>query len=153
MVKKLLLFTVTFASVFAIDQAIKHLFLSGYEYDTSCISFTLTFNRGVAFSMFAFLGVWLKYLQAVLIGGVFVYLLYRRDLFQRYAFEIGLILAGGVSNLLDRFVHGGVVDYVYWHCGFDFAIFNFADVMIDLGVGLILLRSFLAHRRTQHEKV
>ncbi|MFA4832456.1 signal peptidase II, partial [Helicobacter pylori] len=38
--------------------------------------------------------------------------------------------------------HGGVVDYVYYHYGFDFAIFNFADVMIDVGVGVLLLRQF-----------
>ncbi len=142
MVRKYLLFLAVFAATFAVDQAIKYLFLAGYEYQTECISLTLTFNRGVAFSMFAFLGEWLKYLQVVLIGGVLGYLLYRKDLMERYAVAIGLILGGGVSNLLDRFIHGGVVDYVYWHCGFDFAIFNFADVMIDLGVLIILILSF-----------
>jgi signal peptidase II len=39
-------------------------------------------------------------------------------------------------------LHGGVVDYVFWHCGFDFAVFNFADVMIDVAVVLILLIHF-----------
>ncbi|OQX74969.1 MAG: signal peptidase II [Campylobacteraceae bacterium 4484_4] len=142
MARKYLLFLAVFIVIFAVDQAIKYLFLAGFEYHTKCISFTLTFNKGVAFSMFAFLGPWLKYLQVVLIGGVLGYLLYRKDLMRRYALPIGLILGGGVSNLLDRFIHGGVVDYVYWHCGFDFAIFNFADVMIDLGVLIILVLSF-----------
>jgi len=31
------------------------------------------------------------------------------------------------------------VDYVAWHCGFDFAVFNFADVMIDVAVGWFLI--------------
>jgi signal peptidase II len=92
--------------------------------------------------MFAFLKENLKYIQIVLIGGVFGYIFWEKKILQEYALSLGLILGGGVSNLLDRFTHGGVVDYVYWHCGFDFAIFNFADVMIDLGVAIILWLSF-----------
>jgi signal peptidase II len=32
-----------------------------------------------------------------------------------------------------------VVDYIAWHCGFNFAVFNFADVAIDLAVVWILI--------------
>ena len=31
-----------------------------------------------------------------------------------------------------------VVDYVYWHYWFDFAIFNLADVLIDVAVVIII---------------
>ena len=54
----------------------------------------------------------------------------------------GILFGAAIGNLYDRFVYGGVVDYVYWHCGFDFAVFNFADVMIDLSVLWLLLISF-----------
>jgi len=70
------------------------------------------------------------------------YIFLQKQTVLEYALALGLLMGGGVSNLLDRFLHGGVVDYVYWHCGFDFAIFNFADVMIDLGVVLILIAAF-----------
>ena len=40
--------------------------------------------------------------------------------------------------MLDRFIHGGVVDYVAWHKWFEFAVFNFADVMIDLAIVIFL---------------
>ncbi len=138
-----------FIVVFVIDQIIKSFFLNGFDWNSTCISLTLTLNKGVAFSMFAFLGEWLKYIQVVLIGGVLGYLLYNREKVYDYAMPLGLLMGGGISNLLDRFLHGGVVDYVYWHCGFDFAIFNFADVMIDLGVLLILIISF---RKDKAEK-
>ncbi len=131
-----------FVVVFVLDQGIKQLFLGGFDWNSRCISLNLTLNKGVAFSMFAFLGEWLKYIQVVLIGGVLGYIVYARARLQEYALALGLLMGGGISNLLDRFLHGGVVDYVYWHCGFDFAIFNFADVMIDLGVLLILIVSF-----------
>jgi signal peptidase II len=132
----------TFLAVFIIDQLIKAVFLNGFDWNSACISLNLTFNKGVAFSMFAFLGPYLKFIQVVLIGGVLGYILWEKKVLKEYALALGLILGGGISNLLDRFLQEGVVDYVYWHCGFDFAIFNFADVMIDLGVVIILWISF-----------
>ena len=136
------LFFIAFVAVFLIDQAIKQIFLGGFDWNSSCISLNLTFNKGVAFSMFAFLGENLKYIQLALISAIFAYLFWDKQIIKDYSYAIGLVLGGGVSNLLDRFTQEGVVDYVYWHCGFDFAIFNFSDVMIDLGVLLILIATF-----------
>ena len=42
--------------------------------------------------------------------------------------------------VIDRFIHGGVVDYVFWHKWFEFAVFNFADVMIDFAVVILIIR-------------
>jgi len=142
MAKTYKLFLLAFFAVFFIDQAIKQIFLGGFDWNSQCISLNLTFNKGVAFSMFAFLGENLKYIQLTLISAIFAYLLWDKDIIKDYSYAIGLILGGGISNLLDRFMQEGVVDYVYWHCGFNFAIFNFADVMIDLGVLLILIVTF-----------
>jgi len=91
-----------------------------------------------AFSILAFLGDNLKWVQFVLIIGIITYVFYDGYL-KKYAFPIGLIIGGALGNLYDRFIHGGVVDMVYWHCGFNFAVFNFADVMIDIAVAWILL--------------
>ena len=49
-----------------------------------------------------------------------------------------LILGGGVGNLIDRVLNGVVVDYInvlFMH----FAIFNFADICVCVGVGLLML--------------
>jgi len=137
-----------FVFVFIVDQLIKVLFLNGYDWNSPCISLNFTLNKGVAFSMFAFLGEWLKYIQLLLISAVLGYLFWKREKVYDYALPLGLLMGGGISNLLDRFLYGGVVDYVNWHCGFDFAIFNFADVMIDLGVLMILIISFRKDRAT-----
>jgi signal peptidase II len=142
MAKTYTLFFVAFIVVLVIDQIIKQIFLGGFDWNSECISLNLTFNKGVAFSMFAFLGENLKYIQTALIAAVMGYIFWDKSIINEYALPLGLVLGGGVSNLLDRFTQEGVVDYVYWHCGFDFAIFNFADVMIDLGVLLILIFTF-----------
>ena len=59
---------------------------------------------------------------------------------KQHIIAFGIMLGAGSSNLLDRFIHGGVVDMFYWHKWFDFAIFNVADVMINVSVFLILMQ-------------
>jgi len=130
----------TIAGIFIIDQNIKMLFVDGFRYYTDCIDLILVYNKGVAFSMLSFLEEWLKYIQIVLVGAIFVYIIYIQKIC--YAIPAGLMLGGAFSNIYDRFVHGGVVDMVFWHCGFNFAVFNFADVMIDVAVAWFLLLHF-----------
>ena len=141
MSKSFIKFALIFCLVFIIDQIIKWIFLNGFSYKSSWIDLVLTFNKGVAFSMFAFLGEYLKIIQIILMALLFSYLMIEKTLFRSYPIALGLIFGGGASNVLDRFIHGGVVDYVFWHKWFEFAVFNFADVMIDLGVVIIILQS------------
>lgn len=134
-------FFIFFICIMCVDQAIKYLFThGGLSVKSEWIDLVLTYNRGVAFSMFAFLGEYLKIIQLVLIVGILGYLIGERAMLTRFSAELGIILGAGASNVLDRFIHGGVVDYVFWHKWFNFAVFNFADVMINLGVVIILLR-------------
>jgi len=130
----------TLVGIFIIDQNIKMLFVNGFRYYTECIDLILVYNKGVAFSMFAFLDEWLKYIQLVMVVGIMGYIFYLKKVC--YAIPAGFLLGGAFSNIYDRFVHGGVVDMVYWHCGFDFAVFNFADVMIDIAVVWLLVLNF-----------
>ena len=65
-----------------------------------------------------------------------------KNIFLEYYIPVALLFSGAISNVYDRFIHIGVVDYVYWHCKFDFAIFNLADVLIDLAVAIILYKGF-----------
>lgn len=142
MAKTFLVFFLAFVGVFIIDQNLKAIFLDGYRWYGEFFSLILTYNKGVAFSMFAFLEGNLKYIQIVMMLGIFLYLLFNKDTFKVYTLPAGIILGAGCSNIYDRFIHGGVVDYFYWHKWFDFAVFNFADVMINVGVLIILLLSF-----------
>ena len=153
MTKSLLVLILTLIGIFIADQAIKeYMILKAMEiyvlpqealynraldiYETACINLRLVFNQGVAFSMLSFLDEYLKWLQLLLIFGVLAYVISLRKLC--YMLPSGILIGAGLSNVYDRFIHGGVVDYVFWHCGFDFAIFNFADVMIDLAVVWLL---------------
>lgn len=138
--KYALIFCVAAFGTFIADQNLKILFIEGVRYYSDCIDLVLVYNRGVAFSMFAFLGEWLKWLQLIMIGGIVGYFFWQRDMCT--TFPGGILIGAALSNVFDRFLHGGVVDYVYWHCGFDFAVFNLADVLIDIGVLWLLLLNY-----------
>ncbi len=133
----------TLLGIFIVDQNIKMLFVDGFRYYTECIDLILVYNRGVAFSMFSFLDEWLKYIQLVMVMGILIYIFYLNKLC--FALPSGLLLGGAFSNIYDRFIHGGVVDMVYWHCGFNFAVFNFADVMINIAVLWLLILNWKPH--------
>lgn len=150
--KVLLKFIIFFLVILVVDQAIKQIFLNGFRWDGEFFSLILTFNKGVAFSMFAFLDENLKYIQACIIASLLVYFLYQKDFFMKFTALIGVLMGAGSSNLLDRFIHGGVVDYVFWHKWFEFAVFNFADVMIDISVGLILLSELFNNKKDKNCK-
>lgn len=140
MVKSLGLILFVALGVFVADQALKTIFVEGFRQYTHCIDLILVYNKGVAFSMFAFLEGALKWIQLALLAGVVGYTLWLKQ--RCYLLPVAIMVGAGFSNVADRFIHGGVVDYVYWHCGFNFAVFNAADVMIDIAVVWLLILNY-----------
>lgn len=144
------IFLLVAIGTFIIDQNIKILFVEGYYRAGACIDLELHYNKGVAFSMFAFVGSYLKWIQALFVAGI-LYVVLKEGYIKRYAFPIGLLLGGALGNVYDRFVHEGVVDYVAWHCGFNFAVFNFADVAIDIAIAWIILVAYLFPEKSEEK--
>ena len=81
-------------------------------------------------------------LRFVLNPGMAFSLLSGKQLFLIIATSIALILAGGIGNLIDRVLNGVVVDYINL-LFMQFAVFNFADICVCVGVGLWVLEIFL----------
>ncbi|MDD5161234.1 MAG: signal peptidase II [Sulfuricurvum sp.] len=140
MVRSIVILLLVMSSAFLLDQAIKSIFLDGFRLYSPYIDLILVFNKGVAFSMFAFLEGALKWIQLALLVGVIGYTLWLKKVC--YLIPVGIMTGAGLSNVVDRFIHGGVVDYVYWHYGFNFAVFNAADVMIDIAVIALMILNF-----------
>ncbi|HEC2731007.1 TPA: lipoprotein signal peptidase [Campylobacter jejuni] len=145
--KTILIFILVFIAVFAFDQWVKSLTLAGLRWQSEYLDLTYALNTGVAFSMLSFLEHNLKYLHLALIGVLFIYLFWQKTLLKTHSIAFGMMLGAGVSNLLDRFIHGGVVDMFFWHKWFNFAIFNVADVMINISVALILIQEIFKKRK------
>jgi len=83
-------------------------------------------------------------LSGLLLIALFVYILINRELDRKTTFAFSLILGGGSSNLFDRIVNDGrVIDFMNMGIGnLRTGIFNWADVVIMVGMGLIVIFSF-----------
>ena len=144
--RQTVIFLMALIGTFLLDQGLKDLFVEGWSWQHRCLSLELHYNPGVAFSFFAKLGPWLKWLQMLLVAGIALYLFVSRMVWE-YPLALGMLLGAAAGNLYDRFVHPGVVDYFAWHCGFHYAVFNYADAVIDLTIVWILFKSYLNYRR------
>lgn len=127
-----------------LDQSIKIYMLNLAKsanpiYKSEFIDIILVYNKGVAFSFLSFLSGYLKWIILAMLGLVIIVLLKSKELFSEYYAAFGLIIGSGFSNLIDRFIHNGVVDYIYWHYGFNFAVFNMADTLINLSIAYIII--------------
>ncbi len=105
------------------------------------LSFTMVWNSGI--SMGLPLGDALgKWGIVVMTGAISIWLLIwlRKSAHLFEASALVLILSGALGNLIDRFVHGAVVDFIHLHAfGYNFYVFNVADSAITMGVILLLI--------------
>ena len=148
MSKKFKIALTIFLGIFIIDQIVKYAFVNfDLNVAGAIMSLELAYNYGVAFSMFSFLQEYLKYIQLMIVLAGTIYLIKNKEVFNEYYIPIALLYAGGLSNILDRFTYGAVVDYFYWHYLFEFAIFNFADVMINLSVAIIIYKQIIQSKK------
>jgi signal peptidase II len=59
------------------------------------------------------------------------------------AVAIGLVIGGALGNAIDRHLYGAVADFFRLHAfGYQWYVFNLADVAIVAGVALLLYDSF-----------
>jgi signal peptidase II len=110
-------------------------------------------NSGAAFSFLDDAGGWQRWLFSFLAVGVSIALVFwlRRLALSTQAllaFGLALILGGAIGNVIDRFEHGYVVDFVHAHWGSAyFPAFNVADAAISVGAALVILDAILEGRR------
>jgi len=108
-------------------------------------------NTGAAFSFLHASSGWQRWLFVGLaaLAAVFIIWMLRRHGAQRlFAFALALILGGAIGNVIDRLLHGSVVDFIqlHWHEA-AFPAFNVADSAITIGAGLLILDELLRVRR------
>ena len=111
---------------------------------TSFLSFDIVFNRGISWGMFHstqhiifMIVTFVIAMITALVCGI-AYHTYKqgKDITAHVC-----IIAGSLSNLLDRILYGGVIDFIVLSYGnLTWPVFNIADAMIVIGVGLLLLR-------------
>lgn len=108
----------------------------------SFLSFELVFNRGVSWGMFHSTSNAMFIAVSLIIAAVTAALCWHTY----YNYVRGktiiaevCIIAGSVSNLLDRVLYSGVIDFIVLSYGdWSWPVFNIADAVIVLGVGMLV---------------
>ena len=99
-------------------------------------------NTGAAFSFLAGASGWQRWFFVGLgvAAAVFIIWMLRRHGHQtQFAWALSLILGGAVGNIVDRLLHGYVVDFIQLHwAGWYYPSFNIADSAITIGAVLLI---------------
>ena len=153
-----ILFCLTAIFIFIIDQAIKSWILnlaktSNPILETNFIDIILVYNKGIAFSLGSFLGEGLKWIILALLIITSILVIKSKDFFDKHYVVLGIIIGAGFGNVIDRFIQEGVIDYIYWHYGFRFAVFNFADSVINIAIVYLLLDYIRTNYKTTKPKI
>lgn len=151
------------AIVILADQFTKVLVIGAFDLGhsqavTSFFNLVRVHNTGAAFSFLAHAGGWQRWffvgLGAVATGFI-VYMLRQHGGQKLFAWALTLILGGAIGNVIDRLIHGYVVDFLDFHWSFlspmfpggHFPAFNIADCGITIGAALLILDELRRVRR------
>ncbi len=137
--------------LFGLDQVTKRLatyFLEFYNpvhLIQSIFSLELVFNYGAAYGIFQHQRIFLLIVAVIFIIGI---LLFASYFIQSNYSKIAVIflLAGAFGNMIDRLLLGYVIDFIDIKI---FPVFNFADIFINIAIGLFLYEAFVYDRKNK----
>lgn len=145
------------ALIIVADQLTKVLILRTFQLGdvhpvTSFFDVVRAHNFGAAFSFLHGASGWQRwfFLGLGLAAAVFIIWMLRRHGHQRlFGWALTLILGGALGNVIDRAIHGYVVDFIQVHAGsWYFPAFNVADSAITVGAVLLILDELRRVRRS-----
>ena len=145
-------------AVVVLDQLTKTLIISRFVLGegreiTPFFNLVRVHNTGAAFSFLAGAAGWQRWFfiaLGVAAAGFIVWLLARHGGQRLFGWALALILGGAVGNVVDRVLHGHVVDFIQVHWrGWYFPSFNVADSAITVGAALLILDELLRVRRAR----
>lgn len=140
------------------DQFTKVLILGYYRLGdattvTSFFSIVRVHNSGAAFSFLASAGGWQRWFFTAIgvAAALFIVWMLKSHPGQKlFSFALACILGGAVGNVIDRTLHGYVVDFLDFHyAGWHFPAFNIADAAISIGAVCLILDELLRVKRAK----
>ncbi|HSV53558.1 MAG TPA: signal peptidase II [Burkholderiaceae bacterium] len=140
------------------DQFTKVLILGYYQLGDSTtiagfFNIVRAHNTGAAFSFLATASGWQRWFFTAIgvAATVFIVWMLRSHPGQKlFSFALACILGGAVGNVVDRLLHGYVVDFLQFHWrGWYFPAFNVADSAITIGAACLILDELLRVRKSR----
>ena len=143
--------------VLVADQFTKVLILGSYRlgdatYINSFFNVVRVHNTGAAFSFLASASGWQRWFFTAIgiVAAIFIVWMLKSHAGQKmFSFALACILGGALGNVIDRSMHGYVVDFLDFHyAGWHFPAFNVADSAITIGAIFLVLDELRRVRRT-----
>ena len=119
------------------------------------LNWTLAYNYGAAFSFLADAGGWQKWFFSglALLMSLFLigYLIKAPRTAKLLSTGLALVLGGAIGNLIDRLLHGHVIDFIHVHNAdvWHYPIFNIADMGISIGVAMIVIDMLFLEKKRE----
>lgn len=153
-IQRFAVFTLVAVLAAIADQGIKIAMVrlladSGPMRITPFLDLRLGYNTGVSFGMFAETFREAPWLLAAIMIGIVLFVAVLAVRAERRVEMVGfaLVAGGAIGNIIDRFRLGAVVDYLDAYYGnLHWPTFNFADILIFIGVFVLIVASFFASR-------
>ena len=153
------------AIVILADQVTKTLIVGHFQLGdsrpvTGWFNLVRAHNKGAAFSFLADSAGWQRWFFAglgVVASGFIVWMLRSHPTQKLFCFAVSMIMGGALGNVVDRLLHGHVVDFLQFRFawleplfqGGYFPSFNLADSAITLGAVCLVLDEILRVRRAK----
>ena len=145
------------------DQVTKTLILGVFQHGdsrpvTGFFNLVRAHNTGAAFSFLAGASGWQRWFfvgLGLVASGFIVWMMRSHPTQKLFCFAVSMIMGGALGNVIDRLLHGYVVDFLQFrfdvlsplfHGGY-FPAFNIADSAITLGAACLILDEVLRVRR------
>jgi signal peptidase II len=151
------------AVVILADQVTKTLIIGWFQLGdvrpvTGYFNLVRAHNAGAAFSFLAGASGWQRWFFTVLglvVSGFIVWMIRQHPTQKLFCFAVSMIMGGALGNVIDRMIHGYVVDFLQFRFGFleplftggYFPSFNIADSAITLGACCLILDEILRVKR------
>jgi len=144
--------------VVVLDQLSKTLILQRFALHdsvtvTSWFNLVRVHNSGAAFSFLAGASGWQRWFFVGLgaVASIFiVWMLKKHPTQTLFCFAVTMIMGGAIGNVVDRLLHGHVVDFIQVHYGgWYFPAFNLADSAITLGAICLIVDELRRVRRAR----
>ena len=137
-----------------IDLLLKYLvstYLTTVNIIDNFFSLTYVLNDGAAFSLFAS-RTYLLILIALICLFFIIYELKNNLDDRMLSIGYSLALAGLLGNFLDRLIDGYIIDYLSFKIlGYNYPIFNFADILIVVGIVIVIIKEILKERGKKYD--
>jgi signal peptidase II len=153
------------ALVIVADQVTKTLIIGWFTLGdvrpvTSYFNLVRAHNPGAAFNFLADAGGWQRWFFSglgLVVSGFIIWMIRSHPGEKLFCFAVSMIMGGALGNVVDRLLHGYVVDFLQFRLtwlkpvfqGGYFPAFNLADSAITLGAICLILDELMRVRRSR----